>query len=51
MSMEEGLLVCHFLELPVRRGKYPAKLVAIVTTHYAQMLWLEYCVRFVGSKW
>ena len=51
MSMEEGLLVCLFLELAVRRGNYPARSVAVVTTHYAQMVWLAYCVRYVGSRW
>ena len=51
LSMEEGLLVCHFLEYAVRRGTYPAQSVAVVTTHYAQMVWLQHCVRFVGRKW
>ena len=22
-----------------------------MTTHYAQMVWLQHCVRFVGRKW
>ena len=51
LSMEEGLLVCHFLEYAVRRGPYPTRSVAVVTTHYAQMVWLQHCVRFVGRKW
>ena len=49
-SMEEGLLVCHFLDLAVRARTYTYRLVAIVTTHYAQMVWLKSCVRYVGSK-
>ena len=48
LSIEEGLLVCHFLEYAVRRGTYPAQSIAVVTAHYAQMVWLDYCVRFVG---
>ena len=51
VSMEEGLLVCHFLEYVVRRGTYLAQSVAVVTTPYAQMVWLQHCVRFVGRKW
>ena len=51
LSMEEGLPVCHFLEYAARRGTYPAQPVAVVTTHYAQMVWLQHCVAFVGRKW
>ena len=51
LTMEEGLLVCHFLEYAVRRGTYPAQSAAVVTTHYAQIVWLDFCVRFVGRKW
>ena len=43
--------MCHFLEYAVRRGTYPAQSVAVVTTHYAQMVWLQHCVTFVGRKW
>ena len=43
--------MCHFLELAVRRGNYPARSVVVVRTHYAQMVWLDYCVRYVGSRW
>ena len=25
--------------------------VAVVTTHYAQMVWLKHCVACVGRKW
>ena len=50
LSMEEGLLVCHFLEYAARKGTYPAQSVAAVTTHYAQMVWLQHCVAFVGPK-
>ena len=51
VSMEEGLLVCHFLEYAARKGTYPAQWVAVVTFHYAQMVWLKHCVAFVGRKW
>ena len=51
LSMEEGLLLCHFLEYAARRGTYPAQSVAVVTTHYAQMVWLQHSVAFVGRKW
>ena len=51
LSWEEGLLVCHFLEYAVRRGTYPTQLVAVVTTHDALMVWLDYCVRFAGCRW
>ena len=50
MSMEEGLLVCHFLELANKKGTYPNRSVAVVTTHYAQMVWLKWCVGYVGRK-
>ena len=32
MSMEEGLLVCHCLELAVEAGTYPDRSVAKLTT-------------------
>ena len=48
--MEEGLLVCHFLELAVKASTYPDTSVAVVTTHYVQMVWLHHCVEFVGSR-
>ena len=51
LSMKEGVLVCNFLEYAVTRATYPAQSVAVVTTHYAQMVWLQHCVRFVGRKW
>ena len=51
LSMEEGLLVCHFLEHAARTGTYPAQSVAVVTTHYAHMVWLQHCVAFVGRNW
>ena len=41
----------HFLERAVSRGNYQVTSVAIVTTHCAQMVWLEYCVRYVGNSW
>ena len=51
LSMEEGLLVCLFLDYATKRGTHPAQSVAVVTTHYAQMVWLQFCERFVGRKW
>ena len=33
MSMKEGRLLCHFLELAVKAGRYPDRAVAVVTTH------------------
>ena len=50
MSMEEGLLVCHFFEVVVRKGTYPDRSVVIVTTQYAQMVCLKSCVRYVCRK-
>ena len=49
MSMEEGLLVCHFLEVATKVGAYPERFVAVVTTHYAQMVWLQHCVDYVSN--
>ena len=49
MSMEEGLLVCHFLKLASKRGTYPERSVAVVTTHYAQMVWLHDCVDWIAA--
>ena len=43
--------MCHFLDYAVRRGTYPAQSVAVVKTHYAQTVWLDYCLRFVGCTW
>ena len=40
-----------FFEYAARKGTYPAQSVAVVTTHYAQMVWLKHCVAFVGRKW
>ena len=45
MSMEEVPLVCHFLQLAVRKGNCPNGSVAVVTTHYAQMVWLQWGLR------
>ena len=50
MSLEQGLTVCHFLEVAVRAGTYPDWSVAVVTTHDAQMVWLKHCVQLVGSR-
>ena len=43
-------LVLHFLEHAYSANAYPPNLVAIVTTHYAQMLWLPHSVWVVGHK-
>ena len=48
LCMEDSLLVCHFLEYAARKGTYPAQSVAVVTTHYAQMVWLKQCLACVG---
>ena len=47
-SRDEALLVLHFLEHAHNANVYPPKSVAIVTTHYAQMLWLQHCVGAAG---
>ena len=44
MNMEEAFLVVHFLELAQRKHTYPDKSVAVVCTHYAQMLLLQCCI-------
>ena len=48
LSRDEALLVLHFLEHAHISNQYPPKSVAIVTTHYAQMLWLLHCVWEAG---
>ena len=50
MSREEGLLACYFLELATKCGTYPDRSLAVVTTHYGQMVWLRHCVEFVGRR-
>ena len=49
-SKEEAWLVLHFLEHAQNANAYPPKSVAIVTTHYAQMLWLQHCVWEAGRR-
>ena len=49
-SKEEAWLVLHFLEHAHSANVYPPKSVAIVTTHYAQMLWLQHCVWEAGRR-
>ena len=44
LSKEEAWLVMHFLKHAQNAQMYPPHSVAIVTTHYAQMLWLQHCV-------
>ena len=50
MGMEEGLLVCPFRELATNRGTYPERSLAVVTTHYTQMVWLHHRVNLVGRR-
>ena len=40
LRRDEAWLVPHFLEHAHTAHAYPPHSVAIVTTHYAQMLWL-----------
>ena len=49
-STEEAWLVLHFLEHAQSANVYPPKSVAIVTTLYAQMLWLQHCVWAAGRR-
>ena len=49
-SKREAWLVLHFLEHAQSANVYPPKSVAIVTTHYAQMLWLQHCVWEAGRR-
>ena len=50
MSFEEGLLVCHFLELASKVWTYLQRVLPVVTIHYAQMVRLRYCVDFVSKS-
>ena len=50
LSKDEAWLVLHFLEHAHNAHVYPPKSVAIVTTHYAQMLWLQHCVWEAGRR-
>ena len=47
--LEEGLLVYHFLKVVRKSGTHPDRSVTVVTTHYAQMVWLRHCVAFVSE--
>ena len=49
-SRAEAWLVLHFLEHAQTAHAYPPHSVAIVTTHYAQMLWLQHCVCEAGRS-
>ena len=49
-SKRKAWLVLHFLEHAQSPNVYPPKSVAIVTTHYAQMLWLQHCVWEAGRR-
>ena len=52
LSKDEAWLVLHFLEHAHNAQVYPPppRSVAIVTTHYAKMLWLQHCVWEAGGK-
>ena len=50
LSRDEAWLVLHFLEHAHNAQAYPPPSVAIVTTHYAQMLWLQHCVWEAGRR-
>ena len=50
LSKREAWPVLHFLEHAHSANVYPPKSVAIVTTHYAQMLWLQHCVWEAGRR-
>ena len=50
VSKDEAWLVLHFLQHAHNAQAYPPHSVAIVTTHYAQMLWLQHCVWEVGRR-
>ena len=48
-SVDEALLVVHFLEHATMQNAYGPNTVAVGTTHYAQMIWLLHCVWRVGE--
>ena len=52
LSRDEAWLVLHFLEHAHNAQAYPPppRLVAILTTHYAQMLWLQHYVWEAGCS-
>ena len=50
LSKREAWLVPHFLEHAHSANVYPPKAVAIVTTQYAQMLWLQHFVWEAGRR-
>ena len=50
LSKREAWLVLHFVEHAHSANVYTPKSVAIVTTHYAQMLWLQHCVWEAGRR-
>ena len=50
LSKDEAWLVLHFLEHAHNAQAYPPRSVAIVTIHYAQMLWLQHCVWEAGRR-
>ena len=47
---DEASLVLHFLQHAHSAHVYPPKSVAIVTTHYAHMLWLQHCLWEAGHR-
>ena len=50
LSKEEPRLVLHFREHAPNAQAYPLHSVAIITPHYAQMLWLQHCVWEAGRR-
>ena len=50
LSRDDAWLVLHFLEHAHNAQVFPPHSVAIVTTHYAQMLWLQHCVWEAGPR-
>ena len=50
LSRDVAWLVLHFVDHAHNAHAYPPKSVAIVTTHYAKMLWLQHCVWEAGRR-
>ena len=50
LSKREAWPVLHFLEHAHSANMYPPNSAAIVTTHFAQMLWLQHCVWEAGRR-
>ena len=50
LSKDEAWRMLHFLDHAHNAQAYPPRSVAIVTTHYAQMLWLQHFVWEAGGR-